>query len=323
VLRPGEADAAVALLLPGAHTGVASAIGGNPRLGTVDPYLSGAWAVCEAVRNVACVGAVPLAVTDCLNYGDPEDPEVFWDFKEGVRGIGDACRGLKVIEGAAKGIPVISGNVSFYNQSGEGDPIPPSPVVACVGRVDDVSVCRSTGFKDARSKIVLLGTRGGGLGGSEYVNRFGATPGAAMECPAPDFEKESALVTALIDGIRGGSIRSAHDVGHGGLLVSLAEMVLGSAPFSVGCSIRIDDGGPTVENVLFGEYGGVLIEMDATGWPRLEGALRDRGVPWHELGETTERPSLTVRLPGEKIDVTFDELDAAHRTGGACNPLFA
>ena len=147
VLRPGEADAGVDMFVPGRPEGLATAIGGSSRLGVVDPYLGGVWSVFEAARNVACVGALPLAFTDCLNYGDPEDPGVFWEFTEGVRGIGDACRALTVFDGAGHGVPIVSGNVSFYNQSETGNAIAPTPIVACAGRIDDASRARNHGLQ--------------------------------------------------------------------------------------------------------------------------------------------------------------------------------
>ena len=215
VLRPGEADAAVAVVLPGETVGVAASVGGSPGIGLVEPYLGGAWAVVEAVRNVACVGGPPLAITDCLNYGDPEDPEVFWEFSEGVRGVGDACKGLRVAGDRSQSIPVIAGNVSFYNQSGNGRPIAPSPIVACAGRVEDASVSSSLGFKQPGSYIVLLGQLHDRIGGSEYAKRFLA--GGHFAPPRPDFERESAMISALIEGIENRFILAAHDISHGEL----------------------------------------------------------------------------------------------------------
>ncbi|MCK4593571.1 phosphoribosylformylglycinamidine synthase, partial [bacterium] len=125
VLRPGEADAGVVTPLEGCPAGVAMTADGNPRLGEVDPYLGAVHAVAEAARNVACTGAKPAAITDCLNYGNPEKPEVFSQFAEGLRGIGDACRGLGLTGHPDAPLPVVSGNVSFYNQSAKGRAVPP------------------------------------------------------------------------------------------------------------------------------------------------------------------------------------------------------
>jgi phosphoribosylformylglycinamidine synthase len=318
VLRPGEADAAVAIFRPGDPVGVAAGIGSHSGIGCVDPYLGGAWAVCEAVRNVACVGATPLAITDCLNYGDPEDPEVFWTFAEGVRGVGDACRGLRLLDETAGGVPVVSGNVSFYNQSGQGRPIAPTPIVACAGRVDDVSVCSNLGFKQVSSEVIMLGELHEHLGGSEYARLFGT---ADLVPPTPDFARESVVIRALVNGIREGAVLAAHDVGHGGLLVALAEMVLGSRPYPVGCAVVSLVSTPPA--ALFAEHTGVIVEIDGKEWPRFKKDLEKTGIPWHALGETVPEATLSLRRADEWIDVGIDELQEAHDTNGKCRGLFS
>jgi phosphoribosylformylglycinamidine synthase len=323
VLRPGEADAAVAVILPGETVGVAASVGGNPRIGLVDPYLAGAWAVVEAVRNVACVGGTPLAITDCLNFGDPEDPEVFWEFSEAVRGVGDACRGLRVAGDRSQSIPVISGNVSFYNQSGNGRPIAPSPIVACAGRVEDASVARGLGFKHPGSHVVLLGHLHDRIGGSEYAKRF--LDGGDFEPPRPDFRRESAMIRALIKGIENRFIVAAHDISHGGLAVAIAEMVIESTPLDIGCDIRLEghtsNDSPPAHH-LFSEYGGVIVEVASDLWARFREDLEGDRIDWMELGRTHERPALELRLADAMVEIPIDTLRAAHR-GGKINPLFA
>jgi phosphoribosylformylglycinamidine synthase len=323
VLRPGEADAAVAVVLPGEGVAVAAGIGGNPRIGPVDPYLGGVWAVVEAVRNVACVGGRPLAITDCLNYGDPEDPEVFWEFSEGVRGVGDACKGLRVAGDSGHSIPVISGNVSFYNQSGSGRPIAPSPIVACAGRVRDASVSRGLGFKKPGSHVVLLGLVHDRIGGSEYADRFLA--GHTFEPPVIDLARETALIQTLIEAVEERLVLAAHDITHGGLAVAVAEMVIESAPFQIGCDIELSvraAGGSDPARQLFSEYGGVIVEVPADLWERFRERLDRNRVEWTELGRTHERPVLGVVVAGESFEVSVEALRSSHR-GGKVNPLFA
>ena len=324
VLRPGEADAAVAVAIPGETVGVAAGIGGSSALGAVDPYLGGAWSVCEAVRNIACVGGRVLAITDCLNYGDPEQPEVFWEFSEGVRGIGDACNGLKVAGDGSYGIPVISGNVSFYNQSEKGKPIAPTPIVAAAGRVNDVSVCGGLGFKRAGSKLVLLGGLHDRLGGSEYAALF--APHAVLEPPAPDFGRETSIIRALVAGFDGRMILSAHDISHGGLLVTLAEMVVGSLPFAVGCTVDLTEtlaGKSRVDGYLFSEFGGVVVEIGADRWSGFERLLAQHDTPWVSLGETTGDGAMIVHWQNGRLDLTLSDAENAQRTRGRCNALFA
>lgn len=325
VLRPGEADAAVAMFLPGHPVGLAAAVGGNSALAEIDPYLGGAWAVIEAVRNVACVGALPLAVTDCLNYGDPEDPEVFWQFSEGVRGVGDACRGIRVFDDAGQGIPVVSGNVSFYNQSGQGRPIAPTPIVSCAGRIDDASAAAGMGFKKAGNPVVLLGELHDRLGGSEYARHYGIPAnGASTDVPQPDFERESARVRLLVDGFGARAIRAAHDISHGGLLIAAAEMILAAAPYDVGCRLdlaaAIGDWAPHA--LLFSEYGGVVVEIDADRMKAFEKMLDRYGVEHTIVGETCKGAALNVHLPDEIIKLSRADMHAANETNSKLKPLF-
>jgi phosphoribosylformylglycinamidine synthase len=271
------------------------------------------WAVVEAVRGVACVGALPLAITDCLNYGDPEDPGVFWEFREGVRGIGDACRGLRVFPGADHGVPVVSGNVSFYNQSETGDAIAPTPIVACAGRVDDASRARGHALRRAGSRIVLLGALHDRIGGSEYERIFGDGGG---EVPRPDLAQETALVRALVDGVGRGVILSAHDVSHGGVLVAVAEMVMASAPFDVGARLSLGEalaGGGDAARRLFSEYAGVLVEIDDNDWETFEKMLDAAGVAHATIGRASDDTALEVDLGGDSFRVGADELRGAHR----------
>jgi phosphoribosylformylglycinamidine synthase len=323
VLRPGEADAAVAIPIPGETVGVAAGIGGSAAIGAVDPYLGGMWAVIEAVRNIACVGGRVLAITDCLNYGDPEQPEVFWEFSEGVRGIGDACRGLEVAGDGSYGIPVISGNVSFYNQSEKGKPIWPTPIVAAVGRVDDVSVSKGMGFKRPGSRIVLLGKLHEKLGGSEYARLY--FPGSILEPPEPDLVAERSMIDSLLRAIAHGTVLSAHDITQGGLLVTLSEMMTGSAPFPVGCEIDLTSAipaGARFDRCAFAEFGGIVAEVDAEIWDVFVRDLERRKTPWVDLGRTVQAPALSVRWSDGRLDVALSEADNARRVRSRFNPLF-
>jgi phosphoribosylformylglycinamidine synthase II len=318
VIRPGEADAAVGVLLPGEKPGMAAGIGGSSRLASVNPYLGGVWSVVEAVRNVVCVGATPLAITDCLNFGDPEDPGVFYQFSSAVRGIGDACRALRLSgDDNDKGVPVVSGNVSFYNQSETGDAIAPTPIVACVGRIDDAAAARNMAFKKAGSTVILLGNLHDRLGGSEFDRYFGKV--ASEETPEPDFVSEVAMLRVLLEGFRDGTVLAAHDISHGGVLVALAEMVLGSRPFDVGCELDFTPltGGREKDSdaLLFGEYGGIVVEVPADGWTRFEASLGKYGAPFHKLGKTRESGGLRIETGFGVFELGVDQLDGAFKGG--------
>jgi phosphoribosylformylglycinamidine synthase len=318
VIRPGEADASVVTFIPGEKPGLAASIGGASRPATADPYLGGIWSVVEAVRNAACVGAVPLAITDCLNYGDPEDPAVFHEFSEGVRGIGDACRALRLDPDAEHGLPVVSGNVSFYNQSETGDAIAPTPIVACVGRIDDASKARNMAFKRSGSVVAYLGEFHNRLAGSEYERFYGSPD--PFDAPAPRFDVEVPMLRAVLDGIDSGSILAAHDVSHGGVLVAAAEMIVASRPFGVGCDLDFSsalDSSKAPTHQLFSEFGGIVVEVDRDKWEALEDVLRGSGVPYQRLGETVDGADLRVKTVEGVFELSSADLEVAHEGGVA------
>jgi phosphoribosylformylglycinamidine synthase subunit PurL len=195
--------------------GIAIATDANGRYTKLDPYAGAQLAVAEAYRNVATTGAVPIAVTNCLNFGSPEEPAVMWQFAEAVRGLADACLAL--------GIPVTGGNVSFYNQTGDVA-ILPTPVVGVLGVLDDVKRHTPQGFRTPSNGIYLLGETRGEFGGSEWANvvhgHLGGQP------PVPDLDAERRLADVLIAASREGLVDAAHDVSSGGLVVTLVECCL-------------------------------------------------------------------------------------------------
>ncbi len=304
VIRPGEADAAVEMFVPGANVALAASIGSHSRIGLVDPYAGGAWSVFEATRNVACVGALPLCITDCLNFGDPEDPGVFHEFVESVRGIGDACRALTLFGGDSP-LPVISGNVSLYNQSEKGSAIAPTPIVACAARLDDASRARGFALKQVGSRLVLLGKLHEDLGGSEYERLFGNHGHA--NAPQPDFAFEKKLVQLLVAAFASRLVSAAHDVALGGPLITVAEMVIASSPFDVGAKLELGDASAAR---LFSEMGGVVAEISEGSWEEFSTLAEKHGVPVIEIGRTTAEAGLT--LEGD-FTASMDSLRAAHQ----------
>jgi phosphoribosylformylglycinamidine synthase II len=226
VVGPG-ADAAV-IRLEGDIRAMALSTDGNGRYGHLDPYLAGAHAVAEAARNVAMVGARPLAITNCLNFGSPERPEVMWAFAQTVRGIGDACRVL--------GTPVTGGNVSFYNESGDSW-IYPTPVVGVVGLLEDYRLLVGPGFTSAGLSIYLLGRTFPELGGSEFAEAvLGKVSGRP---PALDLEAEGRLHQLLYECARQDLLASAHDLSEGGLGIGLAESAIAGG---VGFTLTVPTG---------------------------------------------------------------------------------
>ena len=296
VLRPGEADACVIAPLPGRKTGLAFSVDGNPFYGLIDPYQGGALGVCEAARNVAAVGAVPATITDCLNYGNPEVEEVFWEFSEGVRGIGDACRGIGHLDHEGSPLPVVSGNVSFYNQSASGKSIPPSPVLCCVGVVPNYSRCRSIQFKGVGDTLYLVGDILDELGGSEYYRIVYNTLGANV--PKADFKRERQLIRTVLEMHGLGWVRACHDVSQGGLLTALAEMALGGRGVgALGFTLNLDAlGGFKLppEKLLFSETGCFIVELPGGIEGEVRAVSSANGATLTKLGDLTMTGRLEV-----------------------------
>jgi phosphoribosylformylglycinamidine synthase len=213
VIGPGM-DAAV-VRIKGKNKGVALTIDGNSRYCYLDPFVGGEIAVAEASRNLAVIGAEAIGVTDCLNFGNPEKEEIYWQFKNVVLGISRACETLE--------IPVVSGNVSFYNES-KGKPIFPTPVIGMAGLVEDISKLSTTGFKDEGDEIILLGENKGEIGGSEYLNVcFGMTKGKP---PHIDLDLEKKVQRLVLELINKNIIKSSHDISEGGFAVALSECAI-------------------------------------------------------------------------------------------------
>ncbi len=225
VIRPGEADAGLIAPVRGEKFGVALATDSNPFYGRISPFWGGATAVAEAMRNVAAIGAVPATLTDCLNYGNPEKPEAFWEFREGVKGIAESCRNLYLKDYASQQqpVPIVSGNVSFYNESPQGS-VDPSPVIACVGIMKDFSKAITMDLKAAGDSLFLIGPRFDELGGSEYYRTVFQETGANV--PVVRFDLERSMIYAVIDAIDEGLLAAAHDISNGGLAASICEMAL-------------------------------------------------------------------------------------------------
>ncbi len=316
VLRPGEADAGVLAPLPGSRLGIALSADGNPLLGLEDPWTAGAAAVVEACRNVACVGGTPAAVTDCLNFGNPEQPRVFWQFQEAVRGIADACRGLGRPDAPGEPLPVVSGNVSFYNQSSSGRTVAPSPIVACVGVVEDWSRCRSQRFKAPGDRLYLVGEPTCDLGGSLY--RAAGFAAGRPAVPRPDFAAVRREIAAVLALVRADLACAVHDVSDGGLAVAIAEMAVGpEGQASLGARLRPAAGpdGLTLREILFAEGWGFVVAVPAARAAEAESLLADSGAAWSALGEVTGEAQVSVTHGGRTVTVPVAALREAWRGG--------
>jgi len=250
VRRPEQADAAV-LQLPEAGNAIAVSIDGNGRRVACDPYEGTIEAVLECAQNLACVGAEPLGLTNCLNFGNPEKPTQAWQLDRAVSGLADACEAL--------GVPVVGGNVSLYNEGPDG-PIYPTPVVAMVGELPDPAQVAGDAFVRAGDAIGLIGPFEPSLAGSEMAKQRGDLK---MGLPRPDVAAAIAACEAVRDAVRAGKLSSAHDVSDGGLAVALAESAIAGG---IGCDVNVEhlrERGAQPEEALFGEGpGGFVVSGD-------------------------------------------------------------
>ena len=300
---PGVADASV-LRLKGTRSRLAATIGGNGRYCYLDPYEGGKLAVAEAARNLVCVGARPLAVTDCLNFGNPRDPEIMWQFKECIRGISEACRAFAT--------PVTGGNVSFYNEGPRGA-IDPTPVIGMVGLIESHGEAPLTApFKDEGDLVVLLGETDEALGGSEYLAVLHGRK--AGRPPQVNLAQEAALQQLVLEASRAGLLKSAHDCSEGGLAVALAECCLMDARHQRGATLDLARA-PSRRHLrsdarLFGESAGrIVVSCEPRHAEALQGLARTRGVAAGLLGRVG---GAWLSLP-PWLQVSVDELDDAWR----------
>ncbi len=280
VVLPG-ADAAV-LRLKGTRKGIAASCDGNGRYTYLDPYRGAVLAVAEACRNVSCVGARPLGITNCLNFGNPEKPDVMWSFREVVRGMADACRAL--------GVPVTGGNVSFYNESPAG-PVYPTPVVGAVGLLERIEERVPSVFPGPGYRIALLGSTRAWLQGSEYLKVMYQL--VAGRPPEVDLRLERAVQQVCRAAARRGLLASAHDCAEGGLAVTLAESCFSPEP--VGASVKLP---PELGNAagLFGEGPSrVVVSFAPQAESRLRALCVEHGVGLLLLGWTVAEARLQIR----------------------------
>ncbi len=289
--RPESADAAV-LAIPEAGNAIAVSIDGNGRRVACDPHAGTVEAVLECAQNLACVGAEPLGVTNCLNFGNPEKPAGAWQLDRSVSGLAEACEAL--------GVPVVGGNVSLYNEGLEG-PIYPTPVIGMVGELPDAAAAVGSAFAGEGQAIALLGPFAPSLRGSELAKQRGAL---GMGLPEPDIAAVAAACAALRDGVRSGRVSSAHDVSDGGLACALAECAIAAG---IGCRVDLSallERGLSAEEALFGEalggfvIGGSRADLEALG-PRV--AL---------LGETGGS-ALEIVAGGDSLTIGVAEAAAA------------
>lgn len=291
VTLPGS-DASV-IRVKGTSKGIAMTVNCNSRYCYLDPYVGAQITIAENARNIVCSGAKPLAVSDCLNFGNPEKPEIMWQFAEAVRGLSDAC--------IAFDTPVVSGNVSLYNET-KGEAIYPTPSVAMVGLLEDISFHCTQWFKNKGDVIVLLGENTNDMGGSEYLKIVHGELGTAP--PALDIDLEKAVQKTCLKAIEAGIVESAHDCAEGGLAVALAESCI-SGTNPLGASIELDGDAISSEALLFAEsQSRIILSLDKKHLDKLEDIACNSGATLEVIGEVGGEALLIDEL----INVTIEDL---------------
>jgi len=293
IIEAGDADAGVMQPFNNDHypeeirsVGIALSVDHNPRYGKIDPFWCGINSVVEAMRNVAAVGATPQAVSDCLCFGNPEKPNQMGQFVESTRGVSEACKEIHLKEHPKEPVPIIAGNVSFYNESKNGA-IPPSPIIACLGRTEDAAQAVTSHFKRIDSVLLILGKRKDECGGSIY---YALHDELGANVPQPDLAETEAQIFAVTNVISAGLVLACHDISEGGIATALAEM---SFRNDIGCEVNIP-GELRTDKLLFSETGGFVLEVAPGNLKTLREVFLSRGIEVTKIGKTTDKPILRI-----------------------------
>ncbi|MFC1709083.1 phosphoribosylformylglycinamidine synthase subunit PurL [Candidatus Omnitrophota bacterium] len=293
VVKPGEADAAVVKVTD--KRGFAATTNCNGTYCRLNPKVGGQIAVAESARNLVCVGAKPLGLTDCLNFGNPMNPEVFWGFKKCCEGISDAAKAL--------GTPVVSGNVSFYNENPKGT-VDPTPAIGMVGVVEDISKVVTQSFKSEGDTIILLGETKEEIGGSEYLKVIHSQKKG--DCPSLDLEKEKALQDTVLTAIEQGLVQSAHDCSDGGLAVTLAESCITGK--KLGAQFNLEAGSIRKDALLFAEtQSRVILSAKQDNAEKILQLAKENKVPASVIGKVAGNKLVIDGL----IDISVNDLNEA------------
>lgn len=313
IIESGQADAGLIRAVPGSKYGIALSVDSNPRYGRINPYLSSVNAVAESMRNIAAIGAVPAALTDCLNYGNPEDEEQFYDFVEGVKGIKVAAENL-YLRNTKYPVPIISGNVSFYNESSKGNAIDPSAIIACIGVMRSYENAITMKIRKENSSLFLAGKRKDELGGSVY---YELNEKLGKNVPEIDFAQHRNMVYAVIECIENKLLLSCHDISDGGLLTTISEMILGgNADGNIGAEINVDFSDLRSDKILFSETPGFVFEVEDKNTGKVKSIFKKYNLEIISLGKTAKNDSLIIKNKnGKIIDLKINEMKKAWATG--------
>jgi phosphoribosylformylglycinamidine synthase len=292
-----KGDAAIIRLKEIPGKAIAVTTDSNSRYVYLDPYTGTKAAVAEAARNVVCVGAKPVAITNCLNFGNPYNPEVYWQFKEAIRGMGDACKKFDT--------PVTGGNVSFYNES-QSFAVFPTPTIGMLGIIEDLNKTMSLDFKKEGDKIAVLGINRNELGGSEYLKLF--TKKITGQAPILDLDFEFHLQQVVLELIDKQLINSAHDTSEGGLAICLAEMAMTSN--KRGCKIELN--GNKTSGKLFGEsQSRIVIAFNNSNLTQIETICNKYSIPIEIIGEVISEKFILGDYLDTDVNTLIDKYENA------------
>ena len=276
-------------------TGIALSTDHNPLYGMVDPYWAGVNAVVESMRNVASVGATPHALTDCLCFGNPEKENQMWEFVESVRGISDACNAITLKDNPIHATPIIAGNVSFYNESRNGS-IPASPIVSCLGKINDINKTIGMAFTSVGSNIAMIGQRKNEMGGSAY---FHLNNELGTNLPKPDLQEVKKQIYGLTDCIDNNMVLSCHDISDGGIAVALAEMTFKN---NIGCKVSIESD-LRIDEILFSETGGFILEVNDENIHSITNCFSKYDLEVFVIGKTVSKNIMI----NEEINISIEQ----------------
>jgi phosphoribosylformylglycinamidine synthase subunit PurL len=298
----GAGSGAAIVKVRGTKKALALSVDCNGRFCYLNPFNGAMMNVAEAARNIACSGGRPLAITDGLNFGNPMKPENYWQFEKCIEGLSKACSVLNT--------PVVSGNVSFYNENPKGA-IDPSPMVGMVGLLEDADKFVTQDFKNPGDVIVMLGENRHDLSGSEYLYLI---HGLKKGNPQIDIEQEKRLHDTVLSAIDKGIVKSAHDLSEGGLAVALAESAISDAENILGACIELDKGNARLDEILFGEAPSrVVLTLDKNNLDTLQKIADNNNTPCRQIG-TVCKDKLNIKISGKTaVDVLSSNISNAWR----------
>jgi phosphoribosylformylglycinamidine synthase subunit PurL len=307
VIEAGEADAAV--LQPFKYdnypaeirqTGIVFKQDNNPSYGSIDAYWGGVNAVVECAYNIAAVGGTPQALTDCLNFGNPEKVDQMNDFVQGVRGVAETCKELTLKDYPGFALPVVSGNVSLYKENSQGETIPPSPIISIVGSIKDVKKSIKMSLTSANNELFMIGERKDECGGSVYYDLFNQL---GANVPHPNIRQSQKEIFTIIDLIDQELVESCHDISDGGMFVTLAEM---SFKNEIGFDVKIKSQLPA-DKILFSQSNGFVFEVKRENIEAVEKFCRLQNCNFYRIGKTINEKDILIQTNESKIELDLEE----------------